>query len=72
MMPWPGLLEPFTECLGLGIITSICLNYLLNVNIILFLVLHTVAWFCCDLILIRTIEVSCESAIMLQCSGVTR
>ena len=58
MMPWPGLLEPFTECLGLGIIGALCTNYLFNVSIPLFLVLHMVVWFCCDLMLIKTIEVS--------------
>lgn len=57
MMPWPGLLEPFTECLGLGVIGALCAYYLLGVNILLFLPLHAIVWFCCDLLLIKTIEV---------------
>lgn len=57
MMPWPGLLEPFTECFGLGLTAALCTNYLFGVNILLFLLLHTGVWFCCDLLLIKTIEV---------------
>ena len=57
MMPWPGLLEPFTECLCLGVISALCSSYLFSVSVPLFLLLHTALWFCFDLLLIRTIEV---------------
>ena len=40
MMPWPGLLEPFTECLGLGVIAATCLNYMFGVDVVLFFILH--------------------------------
>ena len=58
MMPWPGLLEPFTECLGLGVIAALCSSHLFDVSVPLFLLLHVAVWFSLDLILIRTIEVS--------------
>ena len=57
MMPWPGLLEPFTECLCLGAIGALCSSYLFSVSVPLFLLLHTALWFYFDLMLIRTIEV---------------
>ena len=72
MMPWPGLLEPFTECFGLGLTAALCINYLLGVNIFLFLLLHTGVWFCCDLLLIKTIEVGAMMCVVLFKGAVAR
>ena len=66
MMPWPGLLEPFTECLCLGVIAALCSSYLFNISIPLFLLLHTALWFSFDLLLIRTIEVRLHAAYASQ------
>ena len=61
MMPWPGLLEPFTECFGLGLLGSLCAAYLLGVNsflfIVIFLLVHSAVWFFLDMSLMRTVEV---------------
>ena len=57
MMPWPGLIEPFTECFGLGLIGALSTRYLLHVNPVVFLLMHTVVWFTFDLLLLKTIEV---------------
>lgn len=57
MMPWPGLIEPFTECFGLGLLGGICIYYFLAVDLILFLLVHTTVWFTCDLFLLKLIEV---------------
>ena len=57
MMPWPGLVEPFTECLGLGLLGAMSTTYLLGVSVPVFLLVHTVVWFCCDMTLLRIIEV---------------
>ena len=65
MMPWPGLLEPFTECLGLGVIAATCLNYMFGVNVVLFLILNAAVWFLCDLMLIKTIEVHIDIYIII-------
>ena len=35
MMPWPGLVEPFTECLGLGLLGSLAAGYLLDASFLL-------------------------------------
>ena len=58
MMPWPGLVEPFTECLGLGVLGALCLHRLLHLNPLVFLLVHTLVWFLFDLLLMKLIEVS--------------
>ena len=58
MMPWPGLIEPFTECFGLGLLGAMCAHHLLLANPILFLLVHTAVWFTFDLLLLKLIEVS--------------
>ena len=57
MMPWPGLVEPFTECFGLGLLGALCLHLLLQLNPVLFLLVHTSVWLTFDLILLKLIEV---------------
>ena len=58
MMPWPGLIEPFTECFGLGLLGAMCAHHLLLANPILFLLVHTAVWFTFDLLLLKLIEVN--------------
>ena len=58
MMPWPGLIEPFTECFGLGLLGAMCVHHLLLANPILFLLVHTAVWFTFDLLLLKLIEVN--------------
>ena len=57
MMPWPGLVEPFTECFGLGLLGALCLHRLLHIHPVLFLLVHTSVWFTFDLVLLKLIEV---------------
>ena len=57
MMPWPGLVEPFTECFGLGLLGALCLHRLLHIHPLLFLLVHTSVWFTFDLVLLKLIEV---------------
>ncbi|CAI8005913.1 Ceramide glucosyltransferase [Geodia barretti] len=56
MMPWPGLVEPFTECFGLGLLGALCLHRLLHIHPLLFLLVHTSVWFTFDLVLLKLIE----------------
>lgn len=56
MMPWPGLLEPFTECLGVGVLWALCLGFCLNFSVSLFLLVHSAVWFSMDLLLLRIIS----------------
>ena len=57
MMPWPGLVEPLTECLGLGLAGALAAWQLLGVSVLLFLLVHTSFWLLCDMMLIRIIQV---------------
>ena len=57
MMPWPGLLEPFTECLLLGLLTSVATSHLFGVGVVRFMVFHVGMWLCSDLLLLTIIEV---------------
>ena len=57
MMPWPGLVEPFTECFGLGLLGALCLYFLITLHPLLFLLVHTSIWFTFDLMLLKLIEV---------------
>ena len=57
MMPWPGLVEPLTECLGLGLAGALAAKQLLGVSVLLPLLVHTLFWLGCDMVLIRIIQV---------------
>lgn len=56
MMPWPGLLEPFTECLVLGLLASAATSYLFGVGVVQFMAVHVSVWFCCDYLLLTIAE----------------
>ena len=58
MMPWPGLLEPITESICLGIIGGLCAYQILGLNPLLFFIVHMLIWFSMDLLFIRVVEVS--------------
>lgn len=55
--PFISRLEPFVECFGLGLLGALSSHYLLGISILLFLSLHILFWFACDLALLRSIEV---------------
>ena len=57
MMPWPGLVEPFTECFGLGLLGAVCVYQFHLLNPLLFLLAHTSIWFIFDIMLLKAIEV---------------
>ena len=57
MMPWPGLVEPLTECFGLALLGALCSHLLLHIDPFLFLLVHTSIWFIFDLTLLKLIEV---------------
>jgi hypothetical protein len=71
MMPWPGLLEPLTESICLGVVASLCVHHVLGVNPFLFLLFHLALWFLLDLALIRVVEVRRQSG-MFQYKHVHR
>lgn len=56
MMPIPGLFEPFTECLMLGIIGSVVIAHTLECDSRIVFVSHCLYWFICDMVLLRIIE----------------
>lgn len=55
--PVVSRLEPFTECLGLGILGALSFHYLFGFSMFTFFFLHMLFWFSCDLALIKSIEV---------------
>lgn len=69
MMPWPGLLEPLTESICLGIVASVCAHNVIGVNPFLFFLLHMTVWFCLDLALIKVVEVRLESSFVVLLSA---
>jgi ceramide glucosyltransferase len=56
MMPWPGLMEPLTECFGLGLLGAMATLRLLGLHPLLFLLVHTALWVTFDLMLLKLIE----------------
>ena len=57
MMPWPGLMEPFSECFLLGLMASVCVSHLAGVGAVSFFVCHVLVWFLFDMFLLRAVEV---------------
>ena len=58
MMPWPGLLEPFTECLTLSIVSSLSFYQLLDCNPLWPFCGHILLWLFLDICLLIQIQVS--------------
>jgi len=58
MMPWPGLLEPFTECLTLGVLLSLSLYQLMDWNPVWPFISHVCLWFFLDMCLLNQIQVA--------------
>ena len=58
MMPWPGLLEPFTECLTLAILSSSSIYQLFGYNPLWPFCGHVLLWFFLDVCLIIQIQVT--------------
>ena len=57
MITLPALLEPFTECLLLGVIVSLSVYYIMGWDKLIFLLCHCLNWFICDMILLHLVEV---------------
>ena len=57
MITLPALLEPFTECLLLGVIFSLSVHYIMGWNELIILLCHCLNWFICDMILLHLVEV---------------
>lgn len=58
MVPFPGLLEPLTECFCLAVMGGLSVRFLLGTNFLLFFLIYSAVWFLTDVVLIRTIAVS--------------
>ncbi|XP_065842593.1 ceramide glucosyltransferase-B-like isoform X2 [Oscarella lobularis] len=56
MMPFPGLLEPLTECIFLGIFASIAASRIFNCCVLTFFVLQSIVWFLLDYHLMSCVE----------------
>jgi ceramide glucosyltransferase len=56
MMPFPGLLEPLTECIFLGLLASWAASQLLNYCFWMFFLCHCSIWFSSDVLLLACIE----------------
>ena len=57
MITLPALLEPFTECLLLGVIVSLSAHYIMGWNKLIILLCHCLNWFISDMILLHLVEV---------------
>ena len=55
MVPTTLLLEPMSECLPLGLLAAISVNVLFRWDPIIFFLLHCLAWFLLDYLLITTV-----------------
>ena len=58
MIPFPTLLEPFSECLLLGFLASLCARYVLGVPFIVFYFAHILVWMVFDFFLLKNLQVS--------------
>jgi len=55
----PGAwLEPCQECFLLGIYTSWTVNILFGWNSLVFFMIHVLAWFLCDYMMLKLVQVS--------------
>ena len=61
MMPWPGLLEPFTECLTLAVVSSLSLCQLFDCNPLWPFCGHVILWLFLDICLLFQIQVNIYS-----------
>ncbi|XP_064612082.1 ceramide glucosyltransferase-like [Liolophura sinensis] len=56
MIPVIIILEPITECMLMGVLTSWAAQYLFSVSPLAFFLLHVLCWFLIDYMLMRVIE----------------
>uniref|UniRef100_A0A5S6QA17 ceramide glucosyltransferase n=1 Tax=Trichuris muris TaxID=70415 RepID=A0A5S6QA17_TRIMR len=59
MLPCTAFLEPFQECVVLGIIASLATNNLFEWNPVVFFGAHTLTWLLFDYVLLNIIQDSC-------------
>lgn len=58
MIPFPTLLEPFSECLLLGFLASLCARYVMGVPFVVFYSAHILVWMVFDFFLLKNLQVS--------------
>ena len=58
-MPCPGLFEPFTESVVLGVLMSLSVGVVLGWNPLIFFACHCLLWLLFDIVLYSVIQVCC-------------
>jgi ceramide glucosyltransferase len=61
MIPFTIILEPLSECLILGAIAALSVNYLFQWDALVFYLVHILVWFLLDWILLSTVQVGFSS-----------
>ena len=56
MLPVTMMFEPFTECIGLGLLSAWAMHYLFRWDPISFFLVHILVWFLMDWILIHIVQ----------------
>ena len=56
MLPVTMMFEPFTECIGLGLLSAWAMHYLFRWDPISFFLVHILLWFLMDWILIHIVQ----------------
>lgn len=56
MVPLVSLLEPFTECLLLGVCAALSLSFLLAADALAVFLAHVLSWFMCDWIVFQRVQ----------------
>lgn len=60
MIPFTIILEPLSECLILGAIAALSVNYLFQWDALVFYLVHILVWFLLDWILLSTVQVGAK------------
>ena len=57
MVPFTTLMEPVTECLLLGALGALAARCLLQVDLIVFYLVHILSWFLLDWLMLSVVQV---------------
>ena len=60
MIPFTTLMEPVTECLLLGALGALAARCLLQVDLIVFYLVHVLSWFLLDWLMLSVVQVRCR------------
>lgn len=58
MIPVIIIFEPLSECMMLGVLASLAVEYMFDISPLAFFLLHVLVWFLLDYILMQIVEVS--------------